>query len=129
MSAQLGAHFTAHFTAQLAAQPAPVKPVRSTIRLTRRGRLVLAGLPLMLGAGLMLLLAGAFSSPAKASGALSAPETVRVTVGAGQTLWDISTSVAPQRHPQEVIAEIVQLNNLEGTIVHAGQQVFVPSSR
>jgi LysM repeat protein len=118
---------------QLALRPRTLGPSLSNpaprIRLTRRGRLVLVVLPLMVAAAAMMLLVGAFTAPAKASGALSAPETVRVTVGAGQTLWDIATLVAPERHPQDVVAEIAQLNNLEGSIVHAGQQVFVPSSR
>jgi hypothetical protein len=118
---------------QLALRPRTLGPSLSNpaprIRLTRRGRLVLVVLPLMVAAAAMMLLVGAFTAPAKASGALSAPETVRVTVGAGQTLWDIATLVAPERHPQDVIAEIAQLNNLESSIVHAGQQVFVPSSR
>jgi hypothetical protein len=110
-------------------RPAVPRTAAAPLRLTRRGRLVLVWLPLMLGAAMMLLLAGAFTSPVKASGTLSVPDTVRVTVGAGQTLWDVATAVAPERHPQEVITEIAQLNNLEGTIVHPGQQVFVPSSR
>lgn len=108
-------------------------PARSSpaprLRLTRRGRLVLVVLPLMVAVAAMMLLAGAFTAPAKASGALSAPQTVKVTIGAGQTLWDIATLVAPERHPQDVIAEIAQLNNLEGSVVHAGQQLFVPSPR
>ena len=112
---------------QAPSNPAP------RLRLTHRGRLVLVVLPLMVAAALMMLaimlLAGAFTAPAKASGALSAPQTVRVTIGTGQTLWDIATLVAPERHPQDVIAEIAQLNNLESSVVHSGQQVFVPSSR
>ncbi|NKX56105.1 LysM peptidoglycan-binding domain-containing protein [Arthrobacter mobilis] len=105
------------------------KPPAAPLRLTRRGRLVLAGLPLMLGAAAVLLPAGALTSPANAAPELPVPETVRITVGAGQTLWDIATLVAPERHPHEVIAEIAELNNLEGTVVQPGQQVFVPSSR
>jgi len=123
---------------QLALQPRIVGPSRSNpalsapeprLRLTRRGRLVLVVLPLMLATAVVMLLAGAFTAPAKASGSLSAPETVTVTVGAGQTLWDIATLVAPERHPQDVIAEIAELNGLDGSIVQAGQQVFVPSPR
>ncbi|MCG2620326.1 LysM peptidoglycan-binding domain-containing protein [Arthrobacter sp. I2-34] len=123
---------------QLALQPRTLGPSLSRrsqsspaprLRLTRRGRLVLVVLPLMVAAAALMLLAGAFTAPAKAAGTLSAPETVKITVGAGQTLWDIATLVAPERHPQEVIAEIAQLNSLEGSVVHAGQQVFVPFSR
>lgn len=120
-------------SAQPALRPSSMNPSASgrapRLRLTRRGWLVLVVLPLVLAAAAVLLLAGAVVSPAKASGTVSAQETVRVTVGAGQTLWDIATTVAPGRHPQEVITEIAQLNNLQGTVVQAGQQVFVPSSR
>jgi hypothetical protein len=112
-----------------AAGGSSAKRPEAPLRLTRRGWLVLVVLPLMLVAALALLLVGSFISPAKASGALSVPDTVRVTVGAGQTLWDIAGSVAPDRQPREVIAEIMQLNNLQGSVIQAGQQVFVPTTR
>lgn len=104
------------------------KPPR--LRLTRRGRIVLIGLPLVLLAALLLSLAGLLNSPAKAADAasgLSVTETVSVTVQPGESLWAIAGSVDPARDPRDVIADIVQLNNLDNGKVMPGQQLFVPS--
>ncbi|GAA1265070.1 hypothetical protein GCM10009589_17330 [Arthrobacter pascens] len=100
------------------------------LRLTRRGRIVLIGLPLVLLAALLLSLTGLLNSPAKAAdaaGGLSVTQTVSVTVQPGESLWAIAGSVDPARDPRDVIADIVQLNNLENGKVMPGQQLFVPS--
>ena len=105
---------------------APLPP----LRLTRRGRVVLIGIPLILLAALLLSLAGFFNSPAKASDTaadLVATPTVSVTVQPGQTLWGIAASVAPGRDARDVVADIVQLNNLAGGPVIPGQELFVPA--
>jgi hypothetical protein len=105
-----------------------VKPPR--LRLTRRGRIVLVGLPLVLLAALLLSLTGMLNSPAKAadtSGGLSVTPTVSVTVQPGESLWAIAGAVDPGRDPRDVIADIVQLNDLDGGRVMPGQQLFVPS--
>ncbi|RKO23153.1 LysM peptidoglycan-binding domain-containing protein [Pseudarthrobacter phenanthrenivorans] len=99
------------------------------MRLTRRGRVVLIGIPLVLLAALLLSLAGFFNSPAKASDSmadLAATPTVTVTVQPGESLWGIAASVAPERDARDVVADIVQLNNLPAGGVHPGQQLFVP---
>jgi hypothetical protein len=36
--------------------------------------------------------------------------------------------VAPERDTRDVVADIVQLNNLDGGRVMPGQQIFVPSN-
>jgi LysM repeat protein len=105
------------------------KPPR--LRLTRRGRIVLIGLPLVLLAALLLSLAGLLNSPAKAAdtaSGLSVTETATVTVQSGESLWTIAGSVDPGRDPRDTIADIVQLNNLEDGKVMPGQQLFVPSA-
>jgi LysM domain len=107
--------------------PAPLPP----LRLTRRGRIVLIGIPLVLLAALLLSLAGFFNAPAKASDSvadLAATPTVTVTVQPGESLWGIAASVAPERDPRDVVADIVQLNNLPAGAVFPGQQLFVPAS-
>ncbi|TLM84968.1 LysM peptidoglycan-binding domain-containing protein [Pseudarthrobacter sp. NamE2] len=107
-------------------RPAPLPP----LRLTRRGKVVLIGIPMMLLAALLLSLAGFFNSPAKASDApedLAVTPTVTVTVQPGESLWAIAGSVAPGRDARDVVAEIVQLNNLsEGTVL-PGQQLYIPT--
>lgn len=100
------------------------------LRLTRRGRIVLIGIPLVILAAILLSLAGFLNAPAKAAESaadLSVTPTVSVTVQAGQSLWAIAGAVAPERDPRDVIADIVQLNNLSAGGVVPGQQLFVPT--
>jgi hypothetical protein len=108
----------------------PHKDSLPPLRLTRRGRVVLIGIPLVLLAALLLSLAGFLNAPAKASDSaadLALTPTVSVTVQAGESLWAIAGAVAPARDPRDVIADIVQLNNLSGGTVVPGQQLFVPT--
>jgi hypothetical protein len=52
---------------------------------------------------------------------------VSVTVQPGESLWTIAGTVAPERDPRDVIADIVQLKNLDAARVLPGQELFVPS--
>jgi hypothetical protein len=100
------------------------------LRLTRRGRVVLIGIPLVLLAAILLSLAGFLTAPAKAADSadgLSVTPTITVTVQPGQSLWAIAGAAAPRRDARDVIADIVQLNNLTGGGVLPGQQLFVPT--
>ena len=106
------------------ARPAPLK-------LTRRGRIVFIGVPLVLLAALILSLSGFFNAPAKAAESaadLALTPTVSVTVQPGESLWAIAEAVAPEQDPRDVVAAIVQLNNLDAARVVPGQALFVPSS-
>lgn len=110
--------------ARPADRPAP-------LRLTRRGRLVVFGMPLVLLAALVLSFGGFFNAPAKAADSASelvATPTVTVTVQPGDSLWAIAGAVSPERDPRDVVADIVQLNNLDAGRVMPGQQLFVPTS-
>ena len=113
---------------RLTAVSRPGKPPR--LRLTRRGRIVLIGLPLVLLVAVILSLTGLLNSPAKAadnaSGLMVTP-TVSVTVQPGESLWAIAGQVDPDRDPRDVIADIVQLNDLQAGKVMPGQQLFVPN--
>lgn len=105
------------------AKPAP-------LRLTRRGRFVFIGVPLILLAALILTLSGFLNAPAKAAesaAGLSLTPTVTVTVQPGESLWAIAASVAPERDPRDVVTDIIQLNNLEAARVVPGQALFIPS--
>ncbi|WP_251041802.1 LysM peptidoglycan-binding domain-containing protein [Arthrobacter sp. ISL-30] len=108
---------------------APIRPGR--LRLTRRGRLVFSCIPLMLLAVLVLSLSGFLNAPAKAADSIQDLErtpAVSVTVQPGESLWGIAAATAPDRDPRDVIAEIVELNNLSGGRVVPGQQLFVPTT-
>jgi hypothetical protein len=107
------------------------RPKQPPLRLTRRGRFVVFGVPLILLAALILSFSGFLNAPAKAADSadqLSLTPTVTVTVQPGESLWAIAGSVAPERDPRDVVADIVQLNNLDAARVMPGQQLFVPSN-
>ena len=104
---------------------------QAPLRLTRRGRFVFIGVPLILLAALVLSLSGFLNAPAKAADSaaeLSPTPTVTVTVQSGESLWAIAEAVAPERDPRDVVADIIQLNNLEAGRVVPGQALFIPSS-
>ncbi|MFY9915923.1 MAG: LysM domain-containing protein [Nocardioidaceae bacterium] len=111
----------------------PASPARSTpravsrevapVRLTRRGRLLLLMVVLALAFAAFTLL----SSPAVSTDQTHHATQHTVVVGAGQTLWDIATRIAPGEDPRTVIADIVDLNELpDAGSIRIGQQLFVP---
>lgn len=108
---------------QSASRPARRTTPASTVRLTRRGRLVL-----FLGT-LALMLAGGVFFGAGAVGTEKAgtpePSTI-VTVGPGDTLWGIAAESSEGGDVRDVMAEIEQLNALETPVLQAGQRLRVP---
>jgi hypothetical protein len=119
-----------HLVSAQEQRPAERRAPLPPLRLTRRGKIVLIGIPLVLLAALLLTLAGFFNSPAKASDSaadLSVTPAVTVTVQPGESLWAIAGSVAPERDARDVVADIVQLNNLTGGSVLPGQELYVPT--
>ncbi|HEX9088587.1 MAG TPA: LysM peptidoglycan-binding domain-containing protein [Arthrobacter sp.] len=103
---------------------------QAPLRLTRRGRFVFIGVPLILLAALILSFSGFLNAPAKAAESaaeLSLTPTVSVTVQPGESLWAIAETVAPERDPRDVVADIIQLNNLEAARVVPGQALYIPS--
>jgi hypothetical protein len=99
---------------------------RTRLRLTRRGRVVftsLAATPLVVWALAVILGSG---------GAAAETESLRstafeyVTVGAGESLWAIAESIAPNDDPRVVIDEIIRLNGLSDAVVQPGQRLALP---
>lgn len=109
-------------TTQMSTRMTPARTAE--LRLTRRGRLVVFALALavVLGIGVALA-AGSMASPEPGS---SAPTSV-VTVGTGETLWDIAAEIAPDGDVRDMIGRIEQLNDLDSTMLTAGQQLQVPA--
>ena len=112
--------------------PAPVHRAEAPaprLRLTRRGRFVLIGMPTMLGAASLLVLAGLFTAPVMASGTASADavQGQTVTVLDGETLWGLAAELAPERDPREVVAEIIEINSLANSSLAPGQRIFIPA--
>jgi LysM repeat protein len=106
---------------------APAVPSgKARIRLTRRGRVVVALLVVLpLAVGGTVLGAG---SLAIADG--QSASTVRfehVTVQNGESLWTIAQHIAPNVDPRDVIAAIVDLNGLSSASVQPGQRLAIPS--
>lgn len=111
-----------------AASVLPKAPARPHgLHLTRRGRLVFIGLPIMLTAAAALTLLAFFTAPAMASsGAPEVTRTVQVSVAAGESLWELAEEFAPERDPREVVADIMELNNLSNASIRAGIQLYIP---
>lgn len=104
---------------------------RAPLTLTRRGRLLFLGLPVLAGSAALVVLAVIFLVPSTATAA-SAPApgagTVRTTVFAGQSLWGLAVAADPERDPRDVVDEIVELNDLDSSVLVAGQQLEVPAA-
>ena len=110
---------------------AGARPVRTRMRLTRRGRIVVAGLITVSMALVAALawLAGTAKADAAGSGVPSSAvyHSLRsVTVLPGQSLWSIASRYEPGSDPRNVIQEIIDLNALSGTSVQPGQHLWLP---
>ena len=95
------------------------------LRLTRRGRVLLAVVALMLAC------AGVVATGAAQAGAPHrGVEVTRHVVQPGETLWALAGSVAsPREDLRDVVAEIEKLNNLDGAGLRAGEQLLLPVPR
>ena len=104
--------------------PAPASPAaRPAIRLTRRGRIVLAVLAALVLAGLFV--AGATAAQASAPAAAHAGDA-RIFVQPGDTLWSIAQRTHPDADPQTVVQDILSANHLSSASVTVGQRLWVP---
>ena len=66
--------------------------------------------------------ATATSEPVPGSG------TEQTTVFPGQSLWELAVTADPDRDPREVMDEIVELNDLDSSVLVAGQLLEVPAA-
>lgn len=112
-----------------AALAAPIASAgRSTLRLTRRGIVVLFVGVLSMGT-LMLLVAhlSAGSAPTASSGttAASVPTATQVTVQSGDSLWSIARRLAPNRDPRVVISRLRAVNHLDSVSLTPGQTLKI----
>jgi LysM domain len=113
------------------ARDARLAPPRNTVRLTRRGRIVVG---VLLTAATLLLAALAWMAVAAraqaADGGLPPGAVYRnltsVVVHPGQTLWSIAAQAEPSADPRVVMQEIADLNALQGSSVQPGQRLWVP---
>lgn len=97
---------------------------RVRLRLTRRGRFVIAALvalPLVVA-----LLSLALNGGGAVAGSTEAPVTI--TVEAGQSLWSLAEQLAPDAPTADVVADVVAVNQLDGASVVPGQVLIVPAA-
>jgi LysM domain len=101
----------------------PVAP----LRLTRRGRVVIAIAAALLVTMVSLLLAGVAQATNHGPSPRAARQNlVQVIVRPGQSLWSVAESADPDQDTRAVIQQIIDLNSLNGDTVLAGQQLWVP---
>ena len=98
---------------------------RSTVRLTRRGRVVvvLAALLVAFAIGVFVTAAGSVATQSPGT----AEPTRIVQVGSGDTLWGIASQLADGGDVRAMIEEIKQLNALDSEALQAGQRLVVPA--
>lgn len=96
---------------------------KQPIRLTRRGRRVVAILALIPIAITFLLIG---TRGAVASDGSTAATTQAIVVQPGQSLWDVAVTIDPEADPRETIWVIQQLNDMKTSEVLAGQELIVP---
>ncbi|MBC2931524.1 LysM peptidoglycan-binding domain-containing protein [Nocardioides sp. zg-1228] len=96
---------------------------RSTVRLTRRGRLVVFLTSLFLALAVAFVLAGGAVGTGEAG--QPAPTQI-VQVAPGDTLWGIASDIATDGDVRAVMTEIERLNALESAGLAAGQKLRVP---
>ena len=99
------------------------RPARSTVRLTRRGRLTVFLLSLLVALTAAFVLAGGAVGTGEAG--QPAPTEI-VQVAPGDTLWGIASDLATDGDVRGVMNEIERLNALESTGLAAGQKLRVP---
>ena len=112
-------------TLSLAPAFIPTSAVRpsSSVRLTRRGRLVVFMTSLLFVLGVAIMLAGG------AVGTDSAGEPVPteiVQVAPGDTLWDIASDLSTDGDVRSMMTQIERLNALDTASLSAGQKLRVP---
>ena len=111
---------------RVAQRPGPV-------RLTRRGRRVVAGLVIgvIIVAVTVLWMSAAGSVQASSNGSTQGSPyrgMTQVVVRPGQTLWSIASAAEPSGNLWAVVQQIINVNALSSANVQAGQLIWVPRS-
>ncbi|HRD60002.1 MAG TPA: LysM peptidoglycan-binding domain-containing protein [Nocardioides sp.] len=98
---------------------------RSSVRLTRRGRIVVvvAALVVAFAIGVFVTAAGSVATQSPGT-----PEPTRIVqVHSGDTLWGIASEVAADGDVRAMMEQIERLNALESSTLRAGQRLVVPA--
>ncbi|HYB14578.1 MAG TPA: LysM peptidoglycan-binding domain-containing protein [Streptosporangiaceae bacterium] len=108
-------------------QTARAQAASVPLRLTRRGRVVIAVAAAILVAGMSLIAAGAVQATNRSvPPGVAEQNLAQVVVRPGQSLWSVAESADPGADTRQVIQQIVELNGLTGDAVAVGQRLWVP---
>ena len=113
------------------AGPLPGRP--DPVRLTRRGRRVVAGFVLGVIIVAVTVLWMSVAGSVQASSHASAPRSAyrgmtQVVVQPGQTLWSIAAAAEPSGNLWAVVQQIINVNALNGAEIQSGQLLWVPKN-
>jgi hypothetical protein len=114
--------------AQAVRPPAPRgQAAPAPLRLTRRGRIVVAAAAALLVTLLSLLATGAAWATSHSVPARGAYRGVaQVVVLPGQSLWSVAENADPNADTQAVMQQIIDLNGLTSDVINIGQRLWVP---
>jgi len=96
------------------------------IRLTRRGRIVVAALAVVAACGLFVAGASAAQASSRAAAHAATGSGQRIIVQPGSTLWSIAETADPHADARTVVQEMLQANRLKTADITAGQRLWVP---
>jgi nucleoid-associated protein YgaU len=100
-------------------------PERIPVRLTARGRRLVAALGLAVGVGATAVVGSVLRSGEPGSGLHLAGQS-SVVVRAGDTLWSVASSVAGDQDVRVVVDRIQDVNGLRGSDIVPGQVLRLP---
>ncbi len=97
------------------------------LRLTRRGRIVVAVAAALVLAALSLVIASAAQATNHPVSSRAGQQGLaQITVRPGQTLWSVAENADPGADTRVVIQQITELNSLTGSVVYTGERLWVP---
>jgi hypothetical protein len=94
------------------------------LRLTRRGRRVIAGLSIAIG--LTIAAVTAAVELGEGGGGLRLAGSSTVVVQSGDTLWSLAERLAPEDDPRAVVDAILDVNGLDSVALVPGQVLQLP---
>jgi LysM repeat protein len=115
-------------TPRSSARPKPTRDqsAPAPLRLTRRGRGVVAVAAALLLAALSLVIAASAQATNHPVPRSAQQGLARVVVRPGQSLWSVAETADPNADTRVVVQQIIELNGLTGDVVFAGQRLWVP---
>ena len=108
------------------ARPSLAGDAPQRLRLTRRGRVVLAVFAAVVVSLIGLAVASGTAAAGSAPVGAAGHSMTRIVVQPGQTLWMIAMRADPQADPRQVVQQIIAANALRDGSIQAGQRLLVP---